>query len=111
MICPTKDNIKLIVPKRPSATARGNSSNTPYDFIFGPVLKELKQMGGSFPITVIYCKSVQWNGYGYEMERQILEDSFYVGEETSEYVMFHFFLEDSNGKATECIDKIMDCGF
>ena len=34
MICPTKDNIQLIVLKRPSATARGNSSTTPYNFHF-----------------------------------------------------------------------------
>ena len=106
MICPTKDNIQLIVLKRPSATARGNSSTTPYNFIFEPVIKELKQMGSSFPITVIYCKSVQWIGYGYELARQILEESFYVGEKTPEnarVVMFHSSMEDSNGKVTECI--------
>jgi len=31
-------------------------------------------------------------GYGYALARQILEESFYVGEDTSEYarvVMFH----------------------
>lgn len=101
MICPAKDNIELIVLRRPSATARGNSSTTPYDFIFEPILKELKQMGGSFPITVIYCKTVQWIGYGYEMARQILEDSFYAGEERTDnarVVMFHSSMEDSNGK-------------
>lgn len=103
--CPTKENIVLIVLKRPSATARGNSSTTPYDFIFEPVLKELKHMAGSFPITVIYCKSVQWIGYGYEMARQILEDSFYAGEEIPEnarVVMFHSSMEDSSGKVSTC---------
>lgn len=64
-------------------------------------------MGGSFPISVIYCKSVQWIGYGYEMARQILEDSFYAGEETPEnarVVMFHSSMEDSSGKVTTCIN-------
>ncbi|XP_053373974.1 recQ-like DNA helicase Blm [Mercenaria mercenaria] len=61
--CPTKENIEFIVLKRPSATARGNCSTTPYDYIFEPFLKELKHMGASFPITVIYCKLIQWIGY------------------------------------------------
>lgn len=49
----------------------------------------------------MYCKSVQWIGFGYEMTRQILTDSFYDGDETSEnarVVMFHSSMEDSHGK-------------
>ncbi|XP_053390374.1 ATP-dependent DNA helicase RecQ-like [Mercenaria mercenaria] len=69
-------------------------------------LKELKHMGASFPITVIYCKSIQWIGYGYEMARQILEDSFYAGEKTPEnarVVMFHSSMENSSGKLKDMI--------
>jgi superfamily II DNA helicase RecQ len=100
---PTKENIELIVLKRPSATAKGNSACTPYDYIFERVLHELNDDCKNFPVTIIYCNSIQWLGYGYELAREILEDNFYDGERTPEQakvVMFHSSMEDSNGKAS-----------
>jgi bloom syndrome protein len=74
---PAKENISFIKVKRPSPHAKGNTANTPYDYIFKPVLEELKIKLGSFPITIIYCKSMQWIGYCYELARRYLENNFY----------------------------------
>ncbi|WAR08796.1 LOW QUALITY PROTEIN: BLM-like protein, partial [Mya arenaria] len=95
---PTKANIELIVLKRPSATARGNCASTPYDYIFERVLHELNDLGSQFPITVIYCKSMQWIGYGYQLAREILNNKFYVCDqipENARVVMFHSSMEGS----------------
>jgi len=46
---PAKDNIVLIIEKRPSPTAKGNSAVTPYDYIFKPLIEELKDKLNSFP--------------------------------------------------------------
>ncbi|WAR23369.1 BLM-like protein [Mya arenaria] len=81
---PTKANIELIVLKRPSATARGNCASTPYDYIFERVLHELNDLGSQFPITVIYCKSMQWIGFGYQLAREILNNKFYVSDQIPE---------------------------
>ncbi|XP_052777744.1 uncharacterized protein LOC128215056 [Mya arenaria] len=103
---PTKANIELIVLKRPSATARGNCASTPYDYIFERVLHELNDLGSQFPITVIYCKSMQWIGYGYQLAREILNNKFYVGDqipENARVVMFHSSMEGSSGKLKQMI--------
>ena len=100
---PAKDNIELIVKKRPSPNTKGNTASTPYDFIFHQVLTDLKCQLNMFPITVIYCTSMQWIGYGYEMARRILLDEFYAGEKTphnARVVMFHSFMEKGTGKAS-----------
>jgi hypothetical protein len=52
--------------------------------------------------------AIQWIGYGYEMARQILEDSFYAGEkkpENARVVVFHSSMEDSSGKVTACTNN------
>ncbi|XP_045167567.2 ATP-dependent DNA helicase RecQ-like [Mercenaria mercenaria] len=84
IICasPAKDNIELIVKKRPSPNAKGNTASSPYDFIFSHVITELNCQLDAFPLTVVYCKSMQWIGYGYEMARQLLADNFYAGDKT-----------------------------
>ncbi|WAR12557.1 WRN-like protein [Mya arenaria] len=79
---PAKDNIVLIVRKRPSPNAKGNIASPPYDFIFQRAISDLNNQLDSYPLTVIYCKSMQWIGYGYEMARQLLGDNFYAGEKT-----------------------------
>jgi ATP-dependent DNA helicase RecQ len=100
---PTKPNIVLAVLKRPSATSKGNTSTSPYDFIFEKILNELKNKGKDFPLTIVYCKSIQWIGYGYELAREILGDQFYEGEQQPEHarvVMFHSSMADSKGKVS-----------
>jgi len=79
---PAKDNtcISLTVKRRPSPTASGNSSTTLYDYIFHPVITKLKHELQDFEITIIYCKSMQWIGYGYETARRILGTDFYAGD-------------------------------
>ena len=103
IICasPAKDNIELIVKKRPSPNAKGNTASSPYDFIFNNVITELNCQLDAFPITVIYCKSMQWIGYGYEMARQLLADNFYAGDKTPQnarVVMFHSSMEKGSGQ-------------
>jgi hypothetical protein len=39
---PAKENISFIKFKRPSPHAKGKTANTLYDYIFKPVLDELK---------------------------------------------------------------------
>jgi len=100
---PAKDNtrIVLIVEKRPSPTAKGNSAVTPYDFIFKPLIEELKDKLNSFPITIIYFKSSNWLGYGYEMVRRLLGAHFYSGEQSSEnarVAMYHTKMEKDSGQ-------------
>jgi len=98
---PAKENISFIILKRPSAHARGNTANTPYDYIFHPVLEELKMKLDTFPITIIYCKSMQWIGYGYELARRYLEDSFYKhvnSPDSARVVMFHSSMEKESGQ-------------
>lgn len=67
------------------------------------MLHELSLKGEEFPVTVIYCKSIQWIGYGYEMAREVLGNSFYVGDnklENARVVMFHSSIEDNNANAS-----------
>ncbi|XP_052809475.1 ATP-dependent DNA helicase RecQ-like [Mya arenaria] len=101
---PVKDgkaNIELIVLKRPSATARGNCASTPYDYIFERVLHELNDLGSQFPITVIYCKSMQWIGYGYQLAREILNNKFYVCDQIPENARLKQMILDSLQKPPE----------
>ncbi|WAR08767.1 RECQ-like protein, partial [Mya arenaria] len=98
---PTKANIELIVLKRPSATARGNCASTPYDYIFERVLHELNDLGSQFPITVIYCKSMQWIGYGYQLAREILNNKFYVCDQIPENARLKQMILDSLQKPPE----------
>lgn len=98
---PAKDNISLTVKRRPSPTASGNSSTTPYDYIFHPVITKLKHELQDFEITIIYCKSMQWIGYGYETARRILGTDFYAGDSKLEHarvVMFHSSMEKESGQ-------------
>ena len=72
----------------------------PYDYIFQPILVELKDKLDSLAITIIYCKAVQWVGYGYELARCILGDKFYKDSpslETASVVMFHSSMEKGKG--------------
>jgi superfamily II DNA helicase RecQ len=100
---PAKDNIVLLVSSRPSPNAKGNCAETPYDYIFNPILEEMMKKLEKFPITIIYCKSLQWIGYGYQKARQILGKYFYSGEsrsENSRVVMFHSSMEKDSGKVS-----------
>lgn len=98
---PAKDNIKMIVKNRPSPNSKGNTSLTPYDYIFVPVLQQLKSELDNFGITIIYCKTMNWIGYGYELGKEILGDEFYSGapsEKTTRVVMYHSSMEGPDGK-------------
>ncbi|XP_060553402.1 ATP-dependent DNA helicase Q1-like [Ruditapes philippinarum] len=103
---PAKDNISLTVKRRPSPTASGNSSTTPYDYIFHPVITKLKHELQDFEIIIIYCKSMQWIGYGYETARRILGTDFYAGDSKLEHarvVMFHSSMEKESGQLKNMI--------
>jgi superfamily II DNA helicase RecQ len=95
---PAKDNITLIVKIRPSPTAKGNSSSTPYSYIFEPLLKQLKERLEYFDLTIIYCKTMEWIGYGYELALKILGEDFYVDKLHPRVVMFHSSMEKDSGK-------------
>ena len=103
---PAKDNIKMVVMNRPSPNSKGNTSFTPYDYIFVPVLQQLKSEIDNFEITIVYCKTINWIGYGYELAKQILGDEFYSGkpsEKTARVMMYHSSMEGSDGKVRCCI--------
>ena len=104
--CPAKDNIVLMVKRRPSPTAKGNTAVTPYDYIFKPIIDQLHEELDSFKTTIIYCKSMQWLGHGYEMARRLLGESFFKGEskpENARVVMYHSSMEKESGKVYTCI--------
>ena len=52
---PAKDNIKMVVKNRPSPNSNGNTSFTPFDYIFVPVLQQLKS-----ELDKIYKNTVIW---------------------------------------------------
>lgn len=98
---PAKDNITLMVKERPNASGKGNTSCTPYDFIFIPIIQKLKNELGNFCITIVYCKTMNWIGYGYELAKRLLGEDFYAGEpliENARVVMFHSSMEGPEGK-------------
>ena len=91
----------MIVKNRPSPNSKGNTSLTPYDYVFVPVLQQLKSELDNFGITIIYCKTMNWIGYGYELGKEILGDEFYSGapsEKTTRVVMYHSSMEGPDGK-------------
>lgn len=101
--CPAKDNIVLVVKKRPSPTAKGNTAETPYSYVFLPLFQQLNKEGEDFPITIVYCKTMQWIGFGFELAKQVLGNNFYVGDqkpENARVVMFHSSMERDSGKVT-----------
>lgn len=64
---PTKENISLIVCKRPSANAKGNTACTPYDYIFMQLLEELNNLKNSqSPLSI----ASQCSGQGMAMNQQ-----------------------------------------
>lgn len=99
---PAKDNIKLIVKTRPSPNSKGNTASSPYDKIFQNAILGLNSQLDNYPITIIYCKSMQWIGYGYEMARRLLGDNFYTSKtpQIPRVVMFHSSMEKGSGKVT-----------
>lgn len=100
---PAKENISLMVYSRPSPNAKGNTASSPYDYIFMPILSALYNQLDQFPITIIYCKALQWIGYGYQLARQKLEERFYCGEarpENARVVMYHSSMEKDTGKVS-----------
>lgn len=100
-VSPAKENIKLAVKIRPSPCSKGNTSLTAYDYIFVPLLEQLKNELANFEITLIYCKTMNWIGYGYELAEQMLGPEFYTSEsteKTSRVVMYHSAMEGPEGK-------------
>lgn len=96
---PAKDNITLLVKRRPRPNAKGNNATTPYEYIFEPVIQKLQTELDVFGITIIYCISMQWLGHGYEMTRRILGNDFYAGEKTTKntrVVMYHSSMSSIN---------------
>ena len=102
--CPARTNILLQVQKRPSPTAKGNSAETPYSFVLLPILKKLKEQGDIFPLTIVYCKTMQWIGYAYEMAFRVLREEFYGGDqrpENARVAMFYLSMERDTGKVSK----------
>ena len=91
----------MVVKNSPSPNSKANMSFTPYDFVFLPILQQLMSELDNFGITIIYCKTMNWIGYGYELAKQILGDEFYTGkpsEKNTRVVMYHSSMEGPDGK-------------
>lgn len=58
-------NIKLEVKKRPAGCGGRTTVKDSYNFVFDPLISELKATKFEFPKTVVYTK-LKWCGYGYE---------------------------------------------
>ncbi|XP_060585559.1 ATP-dependent DNA helicase RecQ-like [Ruditapes philippinarum] len=94
------DKVNILHRMKKSFIIMSELASAPYEYIFKRVLDDLVDLGDQFPVTVIYCKAMQWIGYGYQLAREILGDKFYAGEpspETARVVMFHSSME---GKMT-----------
>ena len=58
-------NIKLEVKRRPAVSGGEKTAQGSYDFIFTPIVSDLRDQMDRFPKTIIYSK-LKWCGYGYE---------------------------------------------
>ncbi|CAC5411412.1 recQ [Mytilus coruscus] len=70
-----RPNIKLTLVKRPAGCGGKNTVQESYDFIYQPLVDELRADKSSFERTIVYLK-INWCGYGYEEvdEEQSFED-------------------------------------
>ncbi|XP_062621809.1 ATP-dependent DNA helicase Q1-like [Saccostrea cucullata] len=93
---PTRENISLVVMRRPPLGSNISSKDT-YDYVFLPLLNELKLKGQKFPLTIVYCSgSMDWVGYGFEVSSKILGTDMHVGNKSPEnqrVVMYHSSIE------------------
>ncbi|XP_062615880.1 uncharacterized protein LOC134277572 [Saccostrea cucullata] len=81
---PTRENISLVVMQRPPLGSNISSKDT-YDYVFLPLLNELKLKGQKFPLTIVYCSgSIDWVGYGFEVSSKILGTDMHVGNKSPE---------------------------
>ncbi|XP_052087859.1 putative ATP-dependent DNA helicase Q1 [Mytilus californianus] len=60
-----RPNIKLTLVKRPAGCGGKNTVQESYDFIYQPLVDELRADKSSFERTIVYSK-INWCGYGYE---------------------------------------------
>ncbi|CAG2192325.1 unnamed protein product [Mytilus edulis] len=60
-----RPNIKLSLVKRPAGCGGKNTVQESYDFIYQPLVDELRADKSSFERTIVYSK-INWCGYGYE---------------------------------------------
>lgn len=98
---PTKENIKLIIKKRPGVR-KNKSVKKAFDYVFESVFYALKRKAQDYPLTLIYCcGNMDWVGYGFKLAERILRDNMYGGDgrkcaENLRVVMFHSALEKGN---------------
>jgi superfamily II DNA helicase RecQ len=90
---PTKQNISLIVLRRPPLSSKISSKET-CNFVLQPLLQELKCKDQNFPLTLIYLSgTMDWVGYAYEYSKQVLGEDMYAGEhqkqENRRVAMYH----------------------
>ncbi|XP_046546343.1 ATP-dependent DNA helicase RecQ-like [Haliotis rubra] len=95
---PARDNISIIVIKRPAATSAGEeSAQFSVEYCIEPLILELIDKGQNFPLTIVYFSGSQnWVGVSYELSKNILGPKFYVdsnNEDSARVVMYHASLE------------------
>lgn len=93
---PTKNNISLIVVPRPPLTTLVSTKDT-FDYVFVPLLCELKSKGQEFPLALVYCSgNMDWVGYGFEIASKILDKDMFVGSQSPKnkrVAMYHSCIE------------------
>lgn len=93
---PTKNNISLIMVPRPPLTILVSTKDT-FDYVFVPLLCELKSKGQEFPLTLVYCsRNIDWVGYGFEIASKILDKDMFVGSQSPKnqwVAMYHSCIE------------------
>ena len=94
---PTRDNVSLIVVTRPPLTTSVSTKET-FDYVYIPLLCELKSKGQEFPLTLVYSSgNMDWVGYGFELAHKILGIDMFVGNlqeaQNQRVAMFHSCIE------------------
>lgn len=93
---PTRDNVSLIVVTRPPLTTSVSTKDT-YDYVYVPLLCELKSKGQEFPLTLVYASgNMDWVGYGFELACKILGTDMFVGDQevkNQRVAMYHSCIE------------------
>ena len=89
--------MSLIVVTRPPLTTSVSTKET-FDYVYIPLLCELKSKGQEFPLTLVYSSgNMDWVGYGFELAHKILGIDMFVGNlqeaQNQRVAMFHSCIE------------------
>ncbi|XP_069121651.1 ATP-dependent DNA helicase RecQ-like [Argopecten irradians] len=98
---PARDNISLIVCKRPSSKQNITVKDT-YDYALKPMFQQLKVMKDEYPLTIIYFGgNINWVGHAYEVATFILKDDICDEFGSARVVMYHSAMEGSTNTLKE----------